>query len=209
MSVQQILDYSTEYNKNPWLIEYLKDSDFVKILESNDFQFNDLEEVFFQLLQNMWLDTAIGVQLDVLGIILNVDRDGRTDEAYKTILYAKVQINVSSGEPESIIAAVNAIFNNPSMVEYTPVYPGKFRIWTNGTLPITLEYLLVDYVGDFIIDYDGNNIGTTQEDFTQLNILTGIAPAGVGFLWADSIVDYEGTFIVDYDNNIIIGTYFL
>lgn len=207
--MQQILDYSVEFNKNPWLIEYLKDSDFVKILESNDLQFNDLENTFFQLYQNMWLSSAIGEQLDVLGIILNVDRDGRTDDAYRAILYAKVQIDVSSGEPESIIAAVKAIFNNPAMVEYNPVYPGKFRIWTDGTLPITIEYLLVDYIGDYIVDYIGDFIGTVEEDFSQLSILAGIAPAGVGFLWADSIVDYEGTFIVDYDGYIIIGTYFL
>jgi len=208
MSIEgkQITDYSSEFNKNPWLINYLQDSELVDILESADNQFNEIENAGFQLLLNMWLENAAGFQLDVIGIVVGLERQGKDDTSYKSLLYTKIDINVSSGQPEKIISAVKILFNAEN-VEYTPVYPAKFRIWTDGNLSILDEYLLVDYSGNEIVDYDGNNITSFVEDFSALSFLLGIIPAGVGFLWADNIIDYEGKFLVDYSGNMIIGTY--
>lgn len=208
MSIEgkQITDYSSTFNKNPWLIEYLKTSDFVDMLGAFDLQFNEMEEVGFQLLLNMWLVNAEGAQLDTIGIIVGLSRQGRDDTSYRSLLYTKIDINVSSGQPEKIISAIKILFDTEN-VEYTPVYPAKFRIWTDGSLLILEEYLLVDYSADEIVDYDGNNITSFIEDFTALSFLLGIIPAGVGFLWADNIVDYEGAFLVDYSGNMVIGTY--
>lgn len=186
MSVEgkQITDY-TIFNKNPWLIAFFKNSNLVDILESNDTQFNELEDVFYQLLLEMWLDTAIGEQLDVLGIHIGIDRDGRTDSEYRAVLISQININVSSGEPEALIDAVRILFNT-SNVLYKPEYPAKVIIWTDATLPVTPAQLEI-----------------------ILRSLLDIVPSGVGLLWSDNLIDHTGDLIVTETGDEIICPFFI
>lgn len=202
---KQIPDYSTEFNKTPWLIEFLKNSDYVNILETNDTQFNEIENVGFDLYFNTWLNTAEGAQLDVIGKIINISRQGRDDEAYKSLIQTKIQINIASGEPESVINAVKIIFETEN-VEYYPEYPGKFRIWTDGTLAITKQYDLIDDLGNNIIDNLGNNIIVNTSDYNYLNLFLGLIPAGVGMLFSYNIIDNNGNLLIDNLGNEIVGT---
>jgi len=69
----------------------------------------ELENVFFQLRDNRWLDTAVGAQLDGLGRILGLHRTSADDEEYRAALYVQVQINVSKSEPERLLALLETI----------------------------------------------------------------------------------------------------
>jgi len=126
-SVEQISDYKN-FNKNPWLIEFFKERNIIGILEAGDNQYNELEQVFFDMFTKLWIDNAEGEQLDVLGIHVGVDRNGLSDNDYRLLIEAKIQINVSSGQPERAISAVRFIYDTED-IEYAPNYPAKVRIY--------------------------------------------------------------------------------
>lgn len=87
----------------------------------------ELENAIFDFSDNMWLDKATGKQLDVLGSIAGEERLGRADEDYKAAIFARIAMNVSGGEPDSIISGVQSFIGQGS-VEYNEMYPANFHI---------------------------------------------------------------------------------
>lgn len=171
------LDY-TNFNVNPHLIDFLQNSNLLDIITAEDLQLNEIEQVFFDMLTLMWLDSATGEQLDVLGIHLVIDREGRTDTDYRVVLKGKARINVSSGEPESIIGLVKDLYG-ASSVEYVPDYPAGFTINHNGILDFFLQGNFIFENGDNFVLENGDNFILQTEDLTAKNLIFGAIPAGV------------------------------
>lgn len=157
-SVEKITDYKN-FNKNPWLIEFFKEHNLIDILEAGDNQFNELETVFYDMFTKLWIDNAEGEQLDILGIHIGADRNGLNDTDYRLLIEAKIQINISSGQPERVISAVRFIYDTND-IEYVPNYPAKVRIYVTGQ-----EY-------------------TSAEAFLLLQVL----PSGVGLILSEVMV---------------------
>jgi hypothetical protein len=88
----------------------------------NEVQEQELEGMWFDLLENRWIATAIGAQLDGLGSIVGEDRQGRPDAEYRVAIIARVGINVGSGTPEQIITYVTTVTDGANVVlaEYFP-----------------------------------------------------------------------------------------
>jgi hypothetical protein len=63
----------------------------------------ELEQAAFQLLDAFDLEDAAGAQLDMLGGIVGMLRDGRSDIAYRAYIRAKILANVSDGAVETIL----------------------------------------------------------------------------------------------------------
>lgn len=173
--IEKINDYSVK-NTTPFLLEQFKDSNINGILESFDNQFNELEDVFFQLLTELWLNKAVGEQLDVLGIHLDIDRDGLNDDDYRKLLILKSEINTSPATPEILIKAVKNIFGVLDAF-YKPSYPAKVIIGTSA-----------DLLG-----------------FDEVEFLLSIVPAGVGLFVGDYLVDELGNNVVDELGNFILA----
>jgi len=66
-------------------------------------QLNDVEEALGQLMTQLILPNAIGVQLDKLGDALNQSRNGLGDGDYRTLLQARVVAYQSQGTVENLI----------------------------------------------------------------------------------------------------------
>ncbi len=70
----------------------------------------EIEDAFWQLMLERFLDTATGEQLDNLGRIVERERGDLGDEVYRGILRAKIAANLSSGtHPEVVRVAELAI----------------------------------------------------------------------------------------------------
>jgi len=67
----------------------------------------EIECVAEDVLEDRWLDRAGGAQLDGIGAILGEPRVYANDDDYRAILEMKILINVSKGEPETLIAVAN------------------------------------------------------------------------------------------------------
>jgi len=104
----------------------------------------ELEFVFGDLLTLRTLDESTGVQLDGLGDIVGIERQGLGDDGYRTIIRFQIGINFSNGEPETLIALTQFITEG-TFVKYTEAFPARVSLLTDGiainqaTVPIIEE----------------------------------------------------------------------
>jgi len=80
------------------------------IIEALADQFQDLEDVTFSLILGRAISTAEGKQLDLLGTIVDLEREsGLSDERYRVLLYVKIGQNTSQGAPEKLITVLKLL----------------------------------------------------------------------------------------------------
>ena len=77
----------------------------------------DLENVYFEILEDRWLSTATGQQLDNLGILVGLARTSASDTEYRDALRVQIAINCSQGDPERLISITDDI-SAPAGVHY-------------------------------------------------------------------------------------------
>lgn len=92
----------------------------------------DAEDVNWELKTERWISTAIGFQLDQLGIILGLPRElNESDEDYRERLQFQIFINVSNGTPEDSIRVLKFL-TKASHIGYFEIYPAAYQMETNG-----------------------------------------------------------------------------
>ena len=93
----------------------------------------ELAYVNYKILTERWLNIAVGVQLDELGIILGLSRNpGESDEDYRERLQFQIFINISNGTPEDVIRAL-AFLTKSTHIDYIERSPAFFQMGTDGT----------------------------------------------------------------------------
>lgn len=110
------------------------------VLTSYIKQVQDLEDMFFQLLGDRWLDTAQGAQLDGLGQIIGEAREGRDDVDYLQALYARIRINIGSGLLEDIITVIKGIVGDAYTVHVQESFPAAFLAAIQEPVPVDINY---------------------------------------------------------------------
>lgn len=78
-------------------------------------RFQELEEVFFQLLDERGIYVAEGEQLDVIGSLFNIERDGLSDPVYRQRLLAEVSIGSGSATIEEIREVLTILTESESV----------------------------------------------------------------------------------------------
>lgn len=92
----------------------------------------ELQYLNEQLLTERWLNIAVGVQLDELGIILGLPRNpGESDNDYRERLQFQIFINISNGTPEDVIRAL-AFLTKSTHIDYIERSPAFFQMGTDG-----------------------------------------------------------------------------
>lgn len=152
-------------------------SNVVKIIELLAGELQDLEDAMVEVVGAFDKNTAVGVQLDMLGEIADVRREGRDDTAYRPLVILGLSV-LNSGTPEQVISQVLAS-GGASPIRYIPRYPGK--------------YLLA--LGD----------GSTVDPATSL-MVAKISPAGIGGDVATGLAfsDDDEDLVLDSDGNWFI-----
>jgi hypothetical protein len=98
------------------LPEYLKDKPkLAALLAAYTAQCNDLETALQELLTQRAIDTAVGDQLDDLGVIVGQERGGLADADYRRYLRARVATNKSRGTIADILKIAGLIVNSASV----------------------------------------------------------------------------------------------
>lgn len=151
---------------------------FNGILEASDTQFNDAENANFQNFNDIWIDTALGKQLDLVGATVGLDRNGRDDESYRSLIKLKIDINVGSGQPELLIRAIKELYK-ATECHYVPNYPAGVIMQHNGSIALFLLTEMEIDDGTFLLLDDGNALCLREPDTTGELILDLIIPAGV------------------------------
>lgn len=78
----------------------------VKLLTLFLNQTNDLEDANFSTLQERGIYEAIGFQLDLIGKIVGLPRNGLGDDDYRLALLIKIGVNTSDGTPNVMISLI-------------------------------------------------------------------------------------------------------
>lgn len=165
--IEQIPDYAIFLDK--MLHQWQNSPNLKGIIAASMVQANKIEAAIFEIRDLMNLDTASGINLDVLGKPWNEERGGRTDAAYRAAIRQK-KLQAFSGEPETIISILKGGYS-ASAVFYTPEYPGKYRVRSDADVTLTqlqeismagiqgfLSGNLIDALDNNIVDANGNNI---------------------------------------------------
>lgn len=95
-------------------------------------QIQELQNVAQDLYDFRSINSAYGVQLDLLGTILNVPRlQGENDNAYRERLRFKSFLIFSSGTPEQIMEILR-VNSQATFVQYYDIFPAAYQMLTNG-----------------------------------------------------------------------------
>ncbi len=132
-----------------------------KLLDVYSRQIQDLEDMFFELIEKRFIDDAVGAQLDGLGRIIGAPRNGLADEPYRVQLRVQIRINRSSGTVEDIISVVALLATNPVHVRIFP--PASFVVTLNDAVA-TVPVELAAPVGNARMAGVGTSIEFTQSD---------------------------------------------
>lgn len=96
-------------------------------------QIQELEDTIIDLVNDRWLSTAEGAQLDLLGGILNIIRNANTDDEYRRRLKAAVVRYKSSGRAEEVISAF-ILLVDANRVILTEVFPAEVNVAVSGSI---------------------------------------------------------------------------
>lgn len=141
---------------------------------------NEIEQVLSDLYTQLDLDSAIGEQLDGLGQIIGLPRNGLNDDDYRTALKFKIQLNKSFGQPELLISALR-FFTNSTIVELFESYPAGLFAFINGTTG--LEKLTTNMNRLALGGVDFMYIAQVDSDTPFAFDAGGEEDYGLGFAW--------------------------
>ncbi len=165
----------------------LKKEDFEKILRVLLKQVQDIEDTNFQILNERSIFTAIGAQLDVIGILLVVPREGLDDEPYRKKLLLKLATNSADGTPNSIIDIIKTYSESASVeIREGVIAFGNIVITGGNTLDSGLWSLVQDIkpVGtlwNIHTDYHNNAFRPAYENGNNIEEAFQTSNDGVNF----------------------------
>jgi len=90
-------------------------------------QFQDLERVFWEILQGRGVDDAVGQQLDFLAAVVGEDRQGRSDDELRAAIRLRIRTNRSQGTSEDVIQTAALVLTQGNW-EYADYTNAAFRV---------------------------------------------------------------------------------
>lgn len=139
------IDDHVEQALNRRLEQYIGKPNIEAVLEIHAEGYQELEEVFNDLmLKRLNIDEAEGEQLDQIGKVIGQPRMSFDDDFYRILLYARIGINVSNGEPERIINTLK-LLTKAFYVHYMNLGGGEIEVGSDGVInPLSVEFLLTN-----------------------------------------------------------------
>lgn len=134
MALTQIFDHVAKaLDRLPYQFKTQENIENLISLYANRTQ--NVEDIFWELLELRFLEDALGQQLDNLGKILDIEREGLSDDDYRIRLIAKIAQHNSEGTPEDLIA-IYSLLMDPDKIEYNEIYPAEFTMAAINANPI-------------------------------------------------------------------------
>jgi len=136
MPSSKITDYDVRCLE--FLASQFNDADNLKgfiqaIIES----VQDCEDVAYDLLiYRINISIAEGIQLDNIGTIVGVSRNGLSDIPYRFQLYYAIMRNSSKPTPDEIVQAIKYVTFSTYM-RYWELIPAAFQLHFDGDVPLT------------------------------------------------------------------------
>lgn len=211
MAIETLVPYE-ETTKKFIPEQYKNSARLLGIINSILAQCDDLEIAFFEILEALSLQDAIGPALNYIGAVVGVERIiGETDESYRTRIIAGKAI---SGLPTP--EALRNVIKFVTGIENVGLYP----CWPAGMYFVFYEQVEQDLPENFS-DYYTSGVDIGQGTFLccedgEVHGLIVLEDNGQPLVidqqWADTeyaMVDDEDYLIVDDANNVVVGIDYL
>ena len=182
--MEQITDYEARA-LDRLAFQFKNKPKIAAILNAISAEVQTLENEIFNVLTKRSIDTGEGVQLDQIGKIVGQSRGGRTDDEYRVALRARIRINLATGTPDEIIAAMKFIIPS-DLVRLTEIFPAAFLVEFTGTLtsepdvlaafravkPAGVLGILMQVVGNpfttsFMLTFAADGVRSSDDTFTS------------------------------------------
>jgi len=105
-------------------------------------QLQEVEDASFQLITDRTLETSVGVQLDNLGQIIGEERNGLSDDDYRTRLRVQILVNQSSGTVEELLAIIVLLESSVIVIKQTPPAAQTITIIDLDSDPVLLARII-------------------------------------------------------------------
>lgn len=119
--------------KSLLLYQFQQQPNFLGLISGFATSSQDIEDEIYRFLNELSLKDAVGQQLDGIGEILGEERENRDDETYRAALSVRITINISRGEPETLISVLAAITNS-TYIQLTELFPARVEMFFNGII---------------------------------------------------------------------------
>ena len=129
-SLTKITDYKKVLEEKT-LEQYKGKTNFTKLFEVFSVEFQNIENMFWDLYEKRWITSSEGQQLDNLGYNLDIERQGLSDTDYRQIIYAKIGQYNSNGTIDEISSLVK-LMTNADKIIINELYPAKIEITIIG-----------------------------------------------------------------------------
>ena len=105
-------------------------------------QVQKFEDAAKLLAETRYLDSAIGIQLDILGDVLAEDRKSLSDEDYRKRLKFKVFVHSSHGEASVLFSAVKEVTESTMVYMLEPGLATFIVTFDGAIIPVDLSSLV-------------------------------------------------------------------
>lgn len=102
-----------------------------KLLQVMVAEIQEAENELHELLTFRSVATASGEQLDVLGDIVGIDREGRTDSDFRDVIFLQIAINNGGGQ-ESVLSALLDNLTDATVIDIWETFPAGLDIFINS-----------------------------------------------------------------------------
>jgi hypothetical protein len=131
-------------------------------------QFQEIENVIWDMLTAFDLDSAEGAQLDVLGVVLNEQRGGRDDEDYRAALRVVILVYKSNGKLPEMLEISQQLVPSASIVMAEPatatLYIGFSTLGTTSLRTVFSMLVRAKAAGVRLLVTYGGTVGAVDGD---------------------------------------------
>ena len=101
-------------------------------------QVQEIEYMLDDLRKKRWLSNAEGMQLDGIGEIVGIERNGLNDYDYKLAILRQILFNISCGQPETLVEYFELISGHDIIYKEEGIATVSIKLYT---LPSPLSLL--------------------------------------------------------------------
>jgi hypothetical protein len=171
---------TAQFNQPPFLPQWLCEGETLSLAKIGDAGIIELDTAIIAVADLYNIETAAGVQLDRIGKILKLVRNGKSDDIYRVLLLLKAFLNRTNGTVENIITLVQFLYG-ATVITVSPNYPAGLTIVHNGRSTLDAFSLAVFSNGNQIGFSDGNFMVFSSPDYSLDTLVSAAIPAGVSY----------------------------
>lgn len=105
-------------------------------------EFQEIEDVLIDIVNQQDVDQAVGFQLDIIGEHVAILREGRDDTEYRKAIKIQKIINASQGQFETVLQLWRTLLGSPTAT-LTEEFPAGINLYSDVGIS---DFSLVDYL---------------------------------------------------------------